>query len=48
MTQEQFQDALNARVSTIKKDIVRAMPKNITMQKTIALAEKALYGQDLT
>ena len=36
MTQEQFQDALNARVSTIEKVLVSALPKNITMQKTIA------------
>ena len=36
MTQEQFQDALNARVSTIEKGLVSALPKNITMQKTIA------------
>lgn len=35
MTQEQFQDALNARVSTIEKVLVSALPKNITMQKTI-------------
>ena len=36
MTQEQFQDALNARVSTIEKVLVSALPKNITKQKTIA------------
>ena len=32
MTQEQFQDALNARVSTIEKVLVSALPKNITKQ----------------